>query len=185
MHKKSLKCLPIFMLSKKIFRFFFWNFFVRLYKVALAQLDRDIEHFESTLTAVQRRKVALLYHVKYLTKVVGERAKLWKTNSNNHFIFIKLLMLCFFPSIIQLNHNPTCFFIQIYTLYWINKRFIFLYHVRTIFWNRIWRGVVLRLLHRLKRFNLQETDKILGFRFLARQTDIRLRLQNFYAHRWK
>ena len=34
-------------------------------------------------------------------------------------------------------------------------------------------------LHRWKRFNLQETDKILGFPFLAGQTDIRLRLQNF------
>ena len=56
---------------------------------------------------------------------------------------------------------------------------IYTYHVRTIFWHKIWRGVVLRLLHRLKRFNLQETDKILGFRFLAGQTDIRSRSQNF------
>ena len=54
-----------------------------------------------------------------------------------------------------------------------------LYHARTTFWHKIWRSVVLPLLNRLKRFNLQKTDKILGFRFLARQTDIRLRLQNF------
>ena len=42
-------------------------------------------------------------------------------------------------------------------------------------------GAVLHLLHRFKRFNLWETDKILGFRFLAGQTDIRLRLQNFFT----
>ena len=54
-----------------------------------------------------------------------------------------------------------------------------LYHVRTIFWHKLWRGVVLHLLHRFKRFNLQEADKIFGFRFLAGQTDIRLRSQKF------
>ena len=43
-----------------------------------------------------------------------------------------------------------------------------IYHVRTIFWHKIWRGVVLHLLNRLKRFNLQDRDKLLGFRFLAR-----------------
>ena len=53
------------------------------------------------------------------------------------------------------------------------------YQVRTIFWHKIWRDVVLHLLHRLKRFNLYETDKKLAFPFLAGQTDIRLRLQNF------
>ena len=53
------------------------------------------------------------------------------------------------------------------------------YHVRTIFWHKIWRGVVLHLLNRLKRFNLLERDKILGFGFLAGQTDIPLRWQNF------
>ena len=51
--------------------------------------------------------------------------------------------------------------------------------MRTIFWHKVWRDVVLPLLNRLKRFNPQEADKIFGFRFLAEQTDIRLRLQNF------
>ena len=60
-----------------------------------------------------------------------------------------------------------------------------LYHVRTIFWHKIWRGVVLYLLHRLKRFNLYETDKILGFRSVAGQTDIRLRLQNLLGEPMK
>ena len=45
--------------------------------------------------------------------------------------------------------------------------------------NIFWKGVVRHPLHRLKRFNLQERDKILDFRFLAGQTDIPLRLQNF------
>ena len=54
-----------------------------------------------------------------------------------------------------------------------------MYHVRTLFWHKIWRGVVLHLLNWFKRFNLWETDKILSFCFLARQTDIRMRLQNF------
>ena len=49
----------------------------------------------------------------------------------------------------------------------------------TIFWHKIWRGVVLPLLHRFKPFNLQETGKILAFCFLVGQTDIRLRIQNF------
>ena len=38
---------------------------------------------------------------------------------------------------------------------------------RTIFGDKIWMGVLLSLLNRLKRFNLQETDKILGFRFFC------------------
>ena len=54
-----------------------------------------------------------------------------------------------------------------------------MYQVRTIFWHKIWRGVVFPLQQRFKRFNLYETDKTLGFRFLAVQTDIRLGLQNF------
>ncbi|OQV13342.1 hypothetical protein BV898_12452 [Hypsibius exemplaris] len=37
---------------------------------AIAQLDKDIQHFETTLSVVQKRKVALLYHVKYMTKVL-------------------------------------------------------------------------------------------------------------------
>ena len=51
--------------------------------------------------------------------------------------------------------------------------------MRTIFWHKIWRGVVFLLLNRLKRFYLLETEKILAFRFFAGQTDIRLCLQNF------
>ena len=94
-------------------------------------------------------------------------------------------MLCFFPLIIQLKHKPTCFFIQVYTLYWIHKRIIFVYHVRTIFWHKIWRGLVLYLLHRLKRFDLEERDKTFAFCFLARQTNIRLRLQNFLCEPMK
>ena len=57
-----------------------------------------------------------------------------------------------------------------YQKYWIDGPY---------FGTKFERGVVLPLLHRFKRFNLQETDKILGFRFLARRTDIRLPLQNF------
>ena len=53
-----------------------------------------------------------------------------------------------------------------------------MYHVRTIFWHTISRGVVLPLLNRLKRFNLQEGDKTLAFRFLAGQTDIQLSSRN-------
>ena len=53
------------------------------------------------------------------------------------------------------------------------------YEVRTIFWHKIWRGIVLHLLHQFKRSNQWERDKVLGFRFLAGQTVIRLRLQNF------
>ena len=45
--------------------------------------------------------------------------------------------------------------------------------------HKIWRGVVLHLLHRLKRFNLYEREKTPAFRSLAGQTNIRLRLQNF------
>ena len=53
------------------------------------------------------------------------------------------------------------------------------YQVRTISWHKIWRSIVLLLLNRFNRFNLQERVKTLNFRFFARQTDIRLRLQNF------
>ena len=57
--------------------------------------------------------------------------------------------------------------------------FVLIYQVGTIFWPEIWRGVVLHLLNRLKWFHQQEKDTKLAFRFLAGQTDIRLRLQTF------
>ena len=47
------------------------------------------------------------------------------------------------------------------------------------------KGIVLPLLHRLEWFNLQETDKIPGFCFLAGQTDIRLHSQNFLCEPMK
>ena len=50
-----------------------------------------------------------------------------------------------------------------------------MYYVQTIFWHKVCRGVILHLLQRLERFNLYETDKIIQLRFLAEQTDIRLR----------
>ena len=54
-----------------------------------------------------------------------------------------------------------------------------MYQGRTIFWHNIWIVVILHLLHRLKRFSLQKRYKTFAFRFLAGQTDICLRLQNF------
>ena len=47
-------------------------------------------------------------------------------------------------------------------------------------------GVVLHLLHRLKRFSLYETDKILGFRFSGRTNETSAGFyKNFYPNRWK
>ena len=42
-----------------------------MHKVAAAQMEAEIHHFDRTLTSVHRRKVALLYHMKYLSKAVS------------------------------------------------------------------------------------------------------------------
>ena len=55
----------------------------------------------------------------------------------------------------------------------------------TYFGTKFWKGVVLHLLHRLKRFNLQGTDKILGFVFLPDKQTSGCNYKTFHANRQK
>ena len=61
-----------------------------------------------------------------------------------------------------------------------------MYQVRTIFWRKIWRGVVLSLLNRLKPSNLYEREtKYSAFVFLPDKQTSGCLHTTFYANQWQ